>query len=151
MDWPSLSIKTSTTRVHNLIIAGMYLEQQAIEVRKGGSGITIVNIYCPHASSCSSGYELSLSHLLHLDNTIIIGNFNAHHHLWHLALTGDTHGNQVAQAVKNLGFVILYKDVPSRVTSRVTSSPDITLVTEGLYMGVAWTTMAALTRITFLS
>ena len=62
--------------------------------------ITIINCPPPPASSCSSGYELSLSHLLHLDNTIIISDFNAHHHHWHSELAGDTHRNQVAQKVK---------------------------------------------------
>ena len=131
-------------RVHNLISIDLHLEQQAIKVRKGCSDITIVNIYCPSASSCSSGYELNSSHLLHLDNTIIVGDFIAHHYLWHSALTGDTRRNQVAQEVENSGFVILNEDAPTRVTSRVTSSPDITLVTEGLYRETIWTTAAAL-------
>ena len=86
--------------VHNLTSTDVHLEQQAIKLIKDGSNITIVNIYCPPASSCSSDYELSWSHLLHLDNTITVGDFNAHHHLWHSALAGDTRGNQVAQKVK---------------------------------------------------
>ena len=104
-------------RVHNLTSTDVHLEQQAIEVRKCSSSITTMNIYCPPASSCSSGYELSLSHLLHLDNTIIIGDFNADHHLWHSVLAGDTCRNQVTQKVKNSGIVILNEDIPTRVTS----------------------------------
>lgn len=129
-----------------------HLEQQAIEVRQGQTSVIIGNIYCPPASSCSAGHELSLSHLLALDNTILVGDINAHHHLWHSAVARDARGNLLAQEIEDSSFAVLNEDLPTRVTSRtiggiaraMISSPDITLATENLIMDADWKTEAAL-------
>ena len=121
-----------------------HLEQQAIEVRLGNSGINIINFYCPPASSCSQGYVLTISHLLNIKDTIIMGDVNAHHQLWHSALTSDTRGDKIAGEIENSCFAAINEDVPTRVTNTSSSSPDITLVEEALIMGATWTTVAAL-------
>ena len=59
-----------------------HLEAQSIEVFTGNDNITITNLYIPPHSSCVTGYTPSICQLLN-KNTIVVGDFNAHHPLWH--------------------------------------------------------------------
>ena len=70
-------------KTHQLpLMTDPHLELQAIVVNTGSKSITIINLYCPPASSCSPGYQLILHLLLQLEDTVILGDINAHHELW---------------------------------------------------------------------
>ena len=117
-----------------------HLEQQAIEVRTGTMSITIAN--CPPASSCISGFKLSLQHLLQLEDALILGDINAHNVLWNSAVPEDSHEVQMAREIEDSSFPVLNEDTPTRVTVTTASSPDISLVNQTLFMGATWETVA---------
>ena len=50
--------------------------------------IKLMNTYIPPSSSCYAGYKTSVSKLLELDYSIIVGDFRAHKPLWHSKLPG---------------------------------------------------------------
>jgi hypothetical protein len=45
------------------------------------------------------GYKANITHLLELDNGIIIGDFNAHHPLWHSNLNPDQRGEDIVDQI----------------------------------------------------
>ena len=56
-----------------------HLEELTIKADIGNTKWIISNIYIPPASSCSNGYQSSIEHLLMTQDTLILGDFNAHH------------------------------------------------------------------------
>ena len=56
-----------------------HLGELAIEAEIGNTKLIISNIYIPPASSCSNGYQSSIEHLLTTKDSLILGDFNAHH------------------------------------------------------------------------
>ena len=66
------------------------LEEHTIKADIGNTKF-ISNIYIPPASSWSNGYQSSIEHLLTTPDTLILGDFNAHHPSWYSKLT-DTRG-----------------------------------------------------------
>ena len=56
-----------------------HLEELAIEAEIVNTKLIISNIYIPPASSCSNGYQSSMEHLLTTQDSLILGDFNAHH------------------------------------------------------------------------
>ena len=121
-----------------------HLDQQAIVVNTGSMSITIINLYCPPASSCSPGYQLSLDLLLQLEDTVILRDINAHHELWFSELSKDTHGGLIAREIEGSTFAVLNEDSATRVTASTSSSPDISLASLALFPGTTWETAAAL-------
>ena len=121
-----------------------HLEQQAIVVNTGSTSITIINLYCPPASSCSPGYQLSLDLLLQLEGTVILGGINAHHELWFSELSKDTHWGLIAREIEGSTFAMLNENSATRVTASTSSSPDISLASLMLFPGTTWETTAAL-------
>ena len=69
-----------------------HVEQQAIKVRTVMTSITIANVYCPPALSCTSGFKLSLQLLLQLEDALILRDINTHRELWNSALPEDSRG-----------------------------------------------------------
>lgn len=62
------------------------IDQPVISISPGSSNVTVVNIYINPTSSCPSGTLINVDHLLEGDN---MGDFNAHHRLWHSNLRED--------------------------------------------------------------
>ena len=60
-------------------LAGPHLEELTITATMGDTKLIITNVYIPPASSCTGGYLLSLDHLMMTTDTLILGDFNAHH------------------------------------------------------------------------
>ena len=110
-------------------------EQQAIVVNTGSTSITIINLYCPPASSCSPGYQLSLDLLLQLEDTVILGDINAHHELWFSELPEDTRRDLIASEIEGSTFTVLSEDSATRVTASTSSSPDFSLASLALFPG----------------
>ena len=119
-----------------------HLKQKAIKVMAGKTSITTANVYCPSSSSCTSGFELSLQHLLQLKDALILRDINAHNELWNSVLPEDSFGGQLAREIKDSSFTILNKDASTRVKATMASSPNISLVSQTLFMGAIWETEA---------
>ena len=56
-----------------------HLEELCIEAEIGNTKLIISNICIPPASSCSNGYRSLIKHLLTTQDSLILGDFNAHH------------------------------------------------------------------------
>ena len=121
-----------------------HLKQQAIVVNTGSKSIAIINLYCQPVSSCSPGYQLSLDLLLQLEDTVILGDTNAHHELWFSELSKDTRGGLIASEIEGSIFAVLNEDSVTKVTASTSSSPDISLASLALFPGATWETAAAL-------
>ena len=123
-----------------------HLEQQAIMLRGTEHNITLINVYIPPESSCSNGYRPSIEHLLNLspEDSIIVGDFNAHHDLWHSAGTHGSRGTTLASEIEESRLAVLNDHSSTRVTASASSSPDITLMSEAYLPLAEWTVQAAL-------
>lgn len=122
-----------------------FLEQQGIIIKSGSSQITLVNLYIPPPSSCEPGYKANIEHLLNLENSIILGDFNAHHDLWDHHLNNDQRGEDIVDQTDSSDFGVLNELIPTRIAADVQSSPDVTLATSSLLPSIHWTAEVALT------
>ena len=87
--------------------------------------LLIINVYIPPTSSCNGRYSPALYHLLTDTDSRVLGDFNAHHSLWHSGTT-DTRGNQLADSISISSFAILNTDSPTRLPGNAEpSSPDV--------------------------
>ena len=113
-----------------------YMESQAISVGE----TNIVNIYIPPNSSCSNGYNPTLNDFLHMKDTLILGDFNAHDPLWFSPLSDDR-GRLLADEIGNSDFGVINEDSPTRLPSNgPQSSPDISLASLALLPYITWET-----------
>ena len=55
--------------------------------------LLITNVYIPPASSCNGCYSPLLDPMPTGTDSLVLGDYNAHHSLWHSGTT-DTRGNQ---------------------------------------------------------
>ena len=75
-----------------------HLEELSIKAELGNTKLIISIVYFPPASSCSNGYHSPIEHLLTTPNTLILGDFNAHHPSWYSRST-DTRGRKMADSI----------------------------------------------------
>ena len=120
------------------------MEVQGIKVTLGETNVNIINAYIPPSSSCDSNYTASISNLLKLEDSIIVGDFNAHHSLWHSKLQADTRGNIIANKIDDSNQVVLNEKLDTRITKNCESSPDISLASPSIAMNIDWHTEQAL-------
>ena len=104
----------------------------------GDTELIITNVYIPPASSCTGGYPPSLDHLMMTTDTLILGDFNAHHLAWYSSST-DTRGTQLENVVSGSNFCILNWDSPPRLPGNA-SSPDVSLASAPLITSTNWQT-----------
>ena len=83
-------------------LADPHLEELTITAKLGNTDLIITNVYIPPASSCTGGYNPSLDHLM-TTNTLILGDFNAHHSSWYSSST-DTRGTMLESMVSGSNF-----------------------------------------------
>ena len=91
-----------------------HLEELYIKAELGNTKLIISNVYIPPASSCRNGYRSSIEHLLTTPDTLILGDFKAHHPSWYSRST-DTRGRKMADSINGSGYGILNWDSPTRV------------------------------------
>ena len=86
-----------------------HAELQAVKLQINNSDIVLFNLYVPPASSCAAGYQLNVDSILtHSDDdTVILGDVNAHHDAWHSPLLADARGRRLASAIADNPFIIL--------------------------------------------
>ena len=115
-----------------------------IEAEIGNTKLIISNIYIPPASSCSNGYQSSIEHLLAPKDSLILGDFNAHHPSWYSGST-DTRGRKMADTINGSDHGILNWDSPTRVPPNAEpSSPDLSLSSASLITSCSWQTLSTL-------
>ena len=117
-------------------------EELTITAKLGNTDLIITNVYIPPASSCTGGYNPSLDHLMKTTNTLILGNFNAHHSSWYSSSI-DTRGTMLEGMVSGSNFGLLNWDSPTRLPGNANpSSPDFSLASASLITSTNWQTMA---------
>ena len=121
-----------------------HLEELTIKADIGNTKLIISNIYIPPASSCSNGYQSSIEHLLTTPDTLILGDFNAHHPSWYSRST-DTRGKRMDDSISGSNYGILNWDSPTRVPPNAEpSSPDVSLASTSLITSCSWQTLSML-------
>ena len=121
-----------------------HLEELSIKAELGNTKLIISNVYIPPASSCSNGYHSSIEHLLTTPDTLILGDFNAHHPSWYSRST-DTRGRKMADSINGSDYGILNWDSPTRVPPNAEpSSPDVSLASASLITSCSWQTLSTL-------
>ena len=117
-----------------------HLEELTISIAMDNTELLITNVYIPPASSCNGHYSPPLDHLLTGTDSLVLGDFNAHHSLWHSGTT-DTRGNQLADSVSTSSFAVLNTDSPTRLPGSANpSSPDVSLASTSLITSSEWQT-----------
>ena len=86
-----------------------HLEELSIKAELGNTKLIISNVYIPPASSCSNGYHSSIEHLPTTPDTLILGDFNAHHPSWY---STDTKGRKIADSINGSDYGILTGTAP---------------------------------------
>ena len=117
-----------------------HLEELTISIAMDNTELLITNVYIPPASSCNGRYSPPLDHLLTGTDSLVLGDFNAHHSLWHSGTT-DTRGNPLADSVSTSSFAVLNTDSPTRLPGSANpSSPDVSLASTSLITSSEWQT-----------
>ena len=121
-------------------LADPHLEELTITAKLGNTDLIITNVYIPPARSCTVGYNSSLDHLMMTTDTLILGDFNAHHSSWCSSST-DTKGTMLESMVSGFNFGFLNWDSPTRLPGNANpSSPDVSLASASLITSTNWQT-----------
>ena len=125
-------------------LADPLLEELTITAQLGNTDLIITNVYILPASFCTGGYNPSLDHLMTTTDTLILGDFNAHHSSWCSSST-DTRGTMLESMVSGSNFGILNWDSPTRLPGNANpSSPDVSLASASLITSTNWQTKSNL-------
>ena len=117
-----------------------HLEELTINIAMDNTEFLITNVYIPPASSCNWRYSPPIDHLLTGTDSLVLGDFNAHHSLWHSGTT-DSRGNQLADSVSISSIAVLNTDSPTRLPGNTDpSSPDVSLASASLITSSEWQT-----------
>ena len=93
-----------------------HLEERTISIDMDNTELLITNVYTPPPSSCNGRYSPLIDHLLTGTDSLVLGDFNAHHSLWHSGTT-NTRGNQLADSVS----ISSLADSPTRLPGNAPS------------------------------
>ena len=98
------------------------MESQAVNIVSGLTNVLLLNIYIPPTTSSPSGYSANIEHLFTAHDSIIMGDFNAHHPLWHCTLEENQRGTNLADQINESNYGVLNEDFPTRITPTVSST-----------------------------
>ena len=122
------------------------LEEVTISIAMDNTELLITNVYIPPASSCNGRCSPPINHLLTGTDSLVLGDFNAHHSLWH-SETADSRGNHLADSGSISSFAVLNTDSPTRLPGNADpSSPEVSLASSSLITSSEWqihTTMSS--------
>ena len=117
-----------------------HLEELTISIAMDNTELLITNVYIPTASSCNGRYSPPIDHLLTGGDSLVLGDFSAHHSLWNSG-TIDTRGNQLADSISISSFAVLNTDSTTRHPGNSDpSSPDVSLASASLITSSEWQT-----------
>ena len=107
---------------------------------KNNDNLYIRNVYIPPQSSCSQNYSPPIDHLFEDlgASSLILGDVNAHHQLWHSEATEDARGRLIVNTINGLNFGVINEDQPTRVTATASTAPDISIASSNLIPTVNW-------------
>ncbi|KAM7361935.1 uncharacterized protein ACRADG_012793 [Cochliomyia hominivorax] len=128
----------------DLTYRDQYLEIQAISIRSRDVDLELYNVYIQPVASCPTGYRPDIRSILDGNIRLVLGDFNAHHQLWHSRLRDDQRGALLAKQIDESTFCTLNDDAPTRIMGTCASSPDITLASAGLINCTTWQTVVSL-------
>ena len=115
-------------------------DPQLEELTMDNTELLITNVYIPPASSCNERYSPPPDHLLTGTDSLVLGDFNDHHSLWHSGTT-DTRGNQLADSISIYSFAVLNTDSSTRLPGNADpSSQDVSLASASLITSSEWQT-----------
>ena len=128
-----MSLSTTSKNDH-------HLEELTIGIAMNNTELPIINVYIPPSSSCNGRYSPPIDHLLTGTDSLVLGDFNAHHSLWNSGTT-DSRGNQLADSVSISSFAVLNIDSPTRLPGNADpSSTDVSLASASLTTSSEWQT-----------
>ena len=141
-------LKTPHTTNHKLT------ELQHIKIHLANhKHLNIFNIYIPPRDTTNPYHSNSqeditncMTHILNTNNTILTGDFNAHHTLWHSPTT-DNRGTLIADLINSSNQIVLNTNTPTRIPtnrSQQATSPDISTASNTIYNNITWSTLNAL-------
>jgi hypothetical protein len=107
-----------------------------------GKHFNIYNTYIPPRESHHFSNPPPIDRLLSSPDSLICGDFNAHHELWHSTLS-DSRGNNIYDTLQQYNLITLNRNTPTRMTLNGTStSPDITIAAPHLATSISWRTLS---------
>ena len=125
-------------------LSDRHMEELSIKAELGNTKVIISNVYISPASSCSNGYHPSIEHLMRTPDSLILGDFNAHHLSWYSRST-DKRGRNMADSINGSDYGILNWDSSTRVPPNAEpSSPDVSLASASLITSCSWQTLSTL-------
>ncbi len=100
----------------------------------------IRNVYIPPQSSCNQNYIPPIDKLFEDLGTssLILGDVNAHHQLWHSEANEDVRGKLIVDTITGLNYGIINEDQPTRVTANASTAPDISMASSNLIPTTNW-------------
>lgn len=112
-----------------------YLEVQAVTIHGNGNKLDIMNVYNPSKTVSISEFE---HYFEQLDgNRVIVGDFNAHHHLWDTNSEENSTGNNIADVLLNDPSLCLFtpRNLPTyyNIPNRKFSTLDLCIATVDLF------------------
>ena len=109
--------------------------------------LNIFNIYIPPRDTTNPDHSNSqeditncMTHILKTNNTILTGDFNAHHTLWHSPTT-DNSGTLIADLINSSNQIVLNTNTPTRIPTnrnQQATSPDISTASNTIYNNITW-------------
>ena len=105
-------------------------EVLGIKIKCQKKWLEIINVYCPPQNSLGQEIELATEIIPTSNNSIILGDFNAHSNAWDLIQPEDDRGDHLLDWIGSAELTILNDSHSSTRFSRTTgglSSPDVTL------------------------
>ena len=144
------SISYTELTTDHLFPGDSIIEHQGFTITHNHNTLNIYNIYIPPTSCCPPGYRPDLNNFLstHDDDTLIVGDFNAHHPYWYSRTEDDqaaSRGIAFAEALDSGNLAVLNLDLPTRLPSRgQSSSPDITIASTHFLLDYTWTPLTTL-------
>ena len=141
-------LKTPHTTNHKLT------ELQHIKIHLANhKHLNIFNIYIPPRDTTNPDHSNSqeditncMTYILNTNNTILTGDFNAHHTLWHSPTT-DNRGTLIADLINSSNQIVLNTNTPTRIPTnrnQQATSPDISTASNTIYNNITWSTLNAL-------
>lgn len=115
-----------------------YIEQQGITLKADQNEINIINVYIPPQSCCEPQYEASICHLLEFEDSLILGDINAHSNLWHSEVEESTRGRKIEEEILDSNSRVLNDNGPTRLINNNRRSLDVTIASNSIINGIYW-------------
>ena len=127
--------------------AATHLEQQGISITMPNrQQLHIHSIFILPRSSCNTGHNTSIAHLLcNNEMSLIVGDINAHHYRWDMNTNEDERGEQLVAKIDAADYNILNENEATRPpTNGRSTSSDISSASNGIALVFDWSVSTSL-------